>query len=387
MRVRCILLSVALIAVGTTVVGYLRLPGPGSGVVAKYDVVQGSPRIEPDYASLVIPPNFAPLNFVIRESGTDIHDSQGHHITVKSADPVVLIPEKRWRRLLSDNRGKEICIDVYTKRHNGTWQRFSPLIDTVSRDDIDRYMVYRLMPPLYSRYGKMGIFQRCLSSFWEKPLWLNRMSGNNCMNCHTFKKNNPDYMLMHMRGGKGKGTLIKQGKKVFKLNLETAFNKPGAFPAWHPSGTLVALSVNRVRQLFHATGEPREGFDRKSKIIMYNIETNTVSSPAALHNPGEMPTQPEWSPDGSCLYYCCAPQYPEDSIAAYYGFFTICAVFLIQPKRIPGESRKRFYPMRRPGSASLFPKFLPMENFCCAVCRPMGHFRYSGRGEISIFLI
>ena len=126
-------------------------------------------------------------------------------------------------------------------------------------------------------------------------------------------------MLMHMRGGKGSGTLIKQGKNVFKLNLTTAFNKSGAFPAWHPSGALVAFSVNRVRQFFHATGEPREGFDRNSKILLYHCAANAVSSPPALHNPNEMPTQPVWSPDGSYLYYCCAPQYPEDSLATYYA--------------------------------------------------------------------
>ena len=331
-----------------------------------------SPRIEPDYGSLVIPPDFAPLNFTIREPGisfyTDIHDAQGNHVIVKSGRPIVQIPRKGWKRLLSANRGKEIILDIYAKGNNGIWKRFDPLIDTVSCDDIDHYLVYRLMPPLYSRYGTMGIYQRTLSSFNEKTLWLNRMSGYNCMNCHTFKNNDPDYMLMHMRVGKGKGTLIKQGKNVFKLNTETAFNKPGAFAAWHPSGTLIALSVNRVRQFFHATDEPREGFDRKSKIIIYNLATNIISSPPALCNPHEMPTQPEWSPDGSYLYYCCAPQYPEDSIATYHTriFYNLCRICYSAEKDTWGEP-ETVLSHEKTGLSISFPKISPDGKFllCC----------------------
>jgi Tol biopolymer transport system component len=372
MRIRSILPSGAVIAAGAIAVGCWFIWRTSFDTVSRYDVIQASPRIDPEYGSLVVPPDFAPLNFIIREPGvgfyTDIHDSQGNHIIVKSVRPMVQIPEERWRRLLSQNRGREIFFDIYTKGNNGAWKRFAPCIDTVSHDDIDHYLAYRLMPPLYSRYGTMGIYQRTLSSFKEKPLWLNRMSGYNCMNCHSFKNNDPEYMLMHMRGGKGKGTLIKRGNNVFNLNTGTAFNKPGAFPAWHPSGAIIAFSVNRVRQFFHATGEPREGFDRKSKIIIYNLSTNTISSPPALHNPNEMPTQPEWSPDGSYLYYCCAPQYPEDSLATYYTriFYDLRRIRYWAEKDLWGEP-ETVLSHEKTGLSISFPKISPDGKFllCC----------------------
>jgi hypothetical protein len=368
MKLRNLRLGAPFFAAGALFVGC----ASDSNTITRYDTVQDIPRIEPDYTSLVIPPTIAPLNFIIRESGVrffiDIRDAKGDHITLKSGRPIVTIPENRWKRLLLCNKGKVLFIDVYVKGQNGVWKRFAPLVDTVSNDTIDPYLVYRLMPPLYTRYGKMGIFQRNLTSFEEKQLWLNRMSGNNCMNCHTFKNNDPDYMLIHMRGGKGKGTLIKQGKKVFKLNLETSFNKPGGFPAWHPSGALIAFSVNRVRQFFHATGEPREGFDRKSKIIVYHTVTNTISSPPALHNPAEMPTQPEWSPDGSYLYYCCARQYPEDSLEAYYThiFYDLCRIRYNAQKDAWGEV-ETVLSHEKTGLSVSFPRISPDGNvlLCC----------------------
>jgi hypothetical protein len=375
MKIRCILLRAALFAAGILGMGC----APGSDAIARYDSVQNTPLIEPDYRSLVIPFTIAPLNFIIREPGIrffiDIRDSQGNHVTLKSAHPIVHIPEKRWKRLLFYNKGKVIFIDVYAKGQNGAWKRFAPLVDTVSNDAIDPYLAYRLMPPLYRRYGTMGIFQRCLTSFEEKPLWLNRMSGNNCMNCHTFKNNDPDCMIVHMRGGKGKGTLVKQGKNVFKLNLETAFNKPGGFPAWHPSGGLVAFSVNRVRQFFHATGEPREGFDRKSRIIIYTIATNTISSPPALHNPNEMPTQPAWSPDGSYLYYCCARQYPEDSLAAYYTriFYDLRRIRYSAENNRWGEP-ETVLSHEKTGLSVSFPTISPDGNFLLCCMSPYGTF-------------
>ena len=37
--------------------------------IDKYDVVDRPARIYPDYSSTVIPPNIAPLNFMVKEEG------------------------------------------------------------------------------------------------------------------------------------------------------------------------------------------------------------------------------------------------------------------------------------------------------------------------------
>jgi hypothetical protein len=281
------------------------------------------PRITPDYSALVIPSNCAPLNFVIDEPGTGysirIRGSYGREININTQRPAVQISLHPWRELLSANSGGTISIEIYVHSASGMWKKYPSIIDTVSKDPIDQFLVYRLLPPLYTTYGKMGIYQRTISTFEEKPLWLNRMSENNCMNCHTFKHNDPDYFVAHMRGGQGNGTIIKQGKNIFKVNTATDFNKPAGYPAWHPTGNSIAFSVNTIRQFFHATGGNREGCDMGSKIILYDIQSNTIFSPAVLSNPAEMPTQPEWSPDGNFLYYCTAPAIPADSSASCFA--------------------------------------------------------------------
>jgi hypothetical protein len=276
------------------------------------------PHISPDYSGIVVPPAIAPLNFKIDEPGTGyavvIRGPRGKPLTLATRKPAVRLPPAAWRTLLAANQGQAIAVDIYGRSFAGTWKRFPSIVDTVSNDRLDRFLVYRLLPPLYTTYGKMGIYQRDLSSFEEKPLWLNRMSDDNCMNCHTFNRNDPDYFVAHMRGGPGNGTLISQGRNTFKVNTATDFNRPAGYPAWHPSGNSIAFSVNTIRQFFHATGGNREGCDMGSKIVLYHIRSNTISSPPSLSDPAEMLTQPEWAPDGSCLYYCSAPQFPIDSI-------------------------------------------------------------------------
>ena len=47
-----------------------------------------SPKIEPDYSDITIPPNIAPLNFIIKEEGSgfkaEVTSSDGYIISIKS---------------------------------------------------------------------------------------------------------------------------------------------------------------------------------------------------------------------------------------------------------------------------------------------------------------
>lgn len=291
------------------------LPLPPDDATAKGT----APLIDPDYTGVVLPVNIAPLNFTIRERGrrffTDIRDSSGTHIRIASASPHLRIPPGQWRTLLDRNRGKPLYIDIAVQDDHNAWKRYATISVLVAQEGIDRYCVYRLTPPLYTVAGDMGIYERDLSTFRERPIWLNRMSGRNCMNCHTFKNNDPDYMVAHMREGRGSGTFIKQKGIVSKVNTATDLTKPAGFPAWHPDGAVIAFSINKVRQFFHETGRNREGIDLVSDIILYDAATGVISSSPDLSSPDYLETQPEWSPDGRYLYFCRAPQFYLDSTA------------------------------------------------------------------------
>ncbi len=361
------------------IAGFVIVLWNNPGMIKEYSTIAEPPHIVPDYSSIVIPPNCAPLNFSIAESSAvffvDIHGSQGRHIAIWSRGGDISIPSGKWRTLLAANRGSAVTIDIYQKSREKTWSRFQPISDTVARDSIDDFLVYRLIPPLYTLYGKMGIYERTFSTFAERPLWLNRLSDNNCMNCHTFRNNDPDYMVAHMRGGPGNGTLVVRGGRAIKVNTETPFNKPAGFPAWHPNGNLIAFSVNTVRQFFHAVGDNREGFDKESKLILYNIAANTLTSTPALADPAFLTTEPEWSPDGRYLYYCRTPRFPVDSIYDYHTriFYDLMRIRYDGEKNTWGEPEP-VLTHEQTGLSISFPRISPDGKFLLCCMMPWGAF-------------
>jgi hypothetical protein len=270
------------------------------------------PIIQPDYSGIVIPPNIAPLNFFIQETGEEyivrVHSKNGDPIQIESNSGLIQIPMKQWNRLISENLGQELIEDICLRNQTGQWISFNPIVNRISQDSIDGYLSYRRFKPLFNLWQKMGIFQRCLENYDEKPILLNRLTKDNCMNCHNFWQNGTEKWLLHLRGGPGSAMLLVTDGKVKKIITKTKFNNHAAYPAWHPSGELIAFSVSNLDLFFHEAGECRDVLDRYSDIIIYDISTNTITTAPQISNPHRMEIWPAWSPDGKFLYFCSAPQ-------------------------------------------------------------------------------
>ena len=93
-----------------------------SGCAGKPGDIPGTERIasiDPDYTGITIPYNIAPMNFKITEEGTRFHvrftSSTGNNIEVSSKDGIIDIPEGKWKKMLQENKGNELNIDIYTK--------------------------------------------------------------------------------------------------------------------------------------------------------------------------------------------------------------------------------------------------------------------------------
>jgi hypothetical protein len=263
--------------------------------------------ISPDYTQTVIPPNIAPLNFVIKEKGSGfyikIYSKQGDTINIVSRKPDIMIPSSKWKKLLNMNAGNDIYFDIYAEETRGKWTKYPLISNHIARENIDSYLVYRLINPGYILWDKMGIYKRDIESFDESPVMVNNLADKNCMNCHSFCMNNPDKMLFHIRGSLG-GTILCINGDIKKINTGTKYTmSAGVYPAWHPGGKLIAFSVNKISQKFNSYGaEKIEVYDKSSDIILYDIDANMVTtspSVSTIHKE----SMPVWSPDGRYLYF------------------------------------------------------------------------------------
>ena len=270
------------------------------------------PRMSPDYSGIVIPPNLAPLNFKIEEPGVryrvELRSALGEPIILSSRSASVRIPPKRWRALLRANAGQPLYCKVAVQDPLTRWHQFETVTNLIAREEIDGFLAYRLLKPLYNTYVNLGIYQRDLRSFEERPVLQNQQFGGDCLNCHTFLNHRADTFAFNVRTFTQTNPMI-----LIWSNEATRVDKTMGYLSWHPSGRLLAFSANKLSMFFHTTGETRDVFDASSDLRIYRVDSNTVliPSPIALTNRNE--TWPAWSPDGRYLYYCSAPPMPVES--------------------------------------------------------------------------
>lgn len=277
---------------------------------------QNLPVIYPDYCNVTIPPNIAPLHFMIDEKGD-------HYITRISSPHQEWTGEgqkampslKQWRELTADAKGQSLQVEVYVEEGK-QWTKFKTFNLYVAEEDIDPYISYRLISPSYVTYKDLTINQRDLTSYDESVIYGNMMNTSvdkgQCINCHSYQNYNPERMQFHVREGYG-GTVIAYDGKLRKVNAKTdSLISSGVYPSWHPTLPLIAYSVNTTGQTFHTLDIQKiEVQDMASDLIIYDVDKNEVTRIKGDDN--EMEVFPWWSPKGDCLYYCSAHYERKDT--------------------------------------------------------------------------
>ena len=265
-----------------------------------------SPRIFPDYRDVTVPATIAPLNFTIDNAARlDVTLTGDDGSTLHVGGPMARFPQKAWKRMLAANTGASIQVDTYGLI-DGQWQQFLPFHLYVSEDPIDWGLAYRLILPSYEGMGKVGIYERELSSCRQREL-VSTEEVNGCINCHAFNRCDPEDMSLHVRGSYG-ATLIRQQAemKAFTTKTDSTISSC-VYPYWHPSGSYIAYSTNTTRQGFYQRAENiLEVFDYASDIVVYDIRNNQLLSSPLLKGDGAWETFPAFSPDGRTLYFCSA---------------------------------------------------------------------------------
>ena len=268
------------------------------------------PQIYPDYLGVTIPVNIAPLNFCMADEKallidaviTDRHGNSLH----AQGDESVDFDLDDWHQLLSQNQGDSLNITVSAKYDDG-WHSYRPFPIYVSPDSIDYGICYRLIAPGYEVWSKMGIYERDLSSFEERPL-IENTQFEGCVNCHSFNRGNPKDMSLHIRGKHGATLLRRDYGPVTAYDTKTDRTLGlCVYPYWHPSGRYIAYSTNKTNQLFHSASPNRiEVFDTASDLQVYDVERNELLLSPLLKQDSVYETYPVFSADGRSLYFCVA---------------------------------------------------------------------------------
>lgn len=268
------------------------------------------PDIYPDYTDISIPPNIAPLNFVVKEAAEKVYlkITGSHEGEMESfGKDRISFKEKKWKQLVSANQGGSLTFSLFTKQE-GCWIAWQDFSVQVENSPIDPYLVYRLIEPGYEKWHIVGIYQRSLENFEETPVIRNDMTGYGCINCHSFCNGDPEQFLFHMRAANNGTYIIREGE-IEKLRTKTDRTISNlVYPYWHPSGKYITASVNDTHQFFHAVKDKKmEVFDMESDVVIYDVENQTILSRASLLTKDAFETFPSFSPDGQWLYFCTTP--------------------------------------------------------------------------------
>ena len=276
----------------------------------QFETLDVAAALYPDYTNVTIPPNIAPLNFQLSDSDATAYvarfEGQGQEILVGAGrDGLVQVDTAGWRALLQASKGTDIAVSIYAKKPQG-WVMYKPHVLSVAQEDIDPYLSYRLIEPGYELYRQLGLYQRNLTNFVERPIYENNREyedgENHCINCHNYRNYSTEDMVFHVRSNHG-GTIVVHGDKASKVQIkDSTIITAGVYPSWHPKERLVAFSTNKTGQTFHVYHpEKIEVMDEASDLLLYDADKNEVCH--ILRSKALLETFPNWSPDGKWLYF------------------------------------------------------------------------------------
>ena len=158
------------------------------------------PQIFPDYIGVTVPAGVAPLNFDLPEEYSKVFakvsDKHGRSITAKGSYAGFNV--SKWHKLTESNVGDTLAVTVAGYK-DGKWEQFRTFMVFISKFPLNDYgMTYRKFAPGYETYSKIGIYQRNIHNFDEKPILEGTLLPGQCMGCHTANATSPDQFLFHL---------------------------------------------------------------------------------------------------------------------------------------------------------------------------------------------
>ncbi|MBO4721012.1 MAG: PD40 domain-containing protein [Prevotella sp.] len=329
--------------------------------------VDALPEIYPDYVGVTIPVGIAPLNFAMADEAfetidVEVKGTKGGSIHANGA--LADFDIDAWHQLLEQNKGATLTFTVCARK-DGQWIQYKDFSMDVSADPLEAWgITYRRIPPSYEMYSQMGLYQRDLSNFDETELLQNTRTPNQCVNCHTANRTNPDQYLFHVRGDHGATVIgsekVRRGEGE-KLELLQAKNDSirgsMVYPYWHPGGRYCAFSTNKTSQMFHTNMKNKriEVYDSSSDVFVYDTETHTILRDTLIMKKYWAENTPAFSSDGQWLYFTTALRqvYPTDYDQEKYS---LCRVSFDEKTGRIGEQVDTLINARETGKSVSWPR-------------------------------
>ncbi|MBN8216486.1 MAG: PD40 domain-containing protein, partial [Spirochaetes bacterium] len=341
----------------------------------------------PDLDQVCFPPNLAPPPFMIREKGHDfrvcLRGRAGRPVVFAAPKGAALVPRRAWRELVDRTPGGRIQLEVYVRHSAGPWRRFAPVFLELSTDPIDPYLAYRILGPAYHLWNELGLFQRHLETYEERPILRNRAIGHACINCHAFDRGRPDHFSFQFRPGSDRslkpGLVFVGPNGARRIDTRTAQTpQPPAYLSWSPGGALAVFSMNHIGQVIRSAAvEPRDVFDLASELAVYDASSGEAR-PTRLSPPDGLATFPAWAPDGRMLYFCRAFPPWKTNQAPLVGLIDKVRYDLVRAPYDPGSRSwgavETLVSAERTGLSASEPRVSPDGRFVLFCLSPWGAF-------------
>lgn len=333
------------------------------------------PDIYPDYVNITIPPNIAPLNFVIKSKpdAAQIKIIGSCDSLVESGGSEICFSEAKWKNFLSKEAGHKLTIKLAVLV-GAKWVAYKPFVWLVSHEEVDSYLSYRLIEPGYEVWSDIRICERNLTTFDERTLANNNQLDKSCMNCHIYGNQSAKLSMFHLRGKDG-GTILNRNGRLRKLKLKTDDMKSGAvYGGFHPSGRYGVFSTNVIIPEFHTLGNKRmEVYDTISDLIVCDFDKNRIVTSPVISRPDRLETFPVFSPDGKYIYFCTANKLvlPRDVKKMKYS---LCRIGFNSENQSFGTRVDTIWNARKEGKSVSFPRISPDGKFLLCTLSDYGTF-------------
>lgn len=316
------------------------------------------PTLFPDYTNITLPCNIAPLNFqlenavsisvIVRGKKTYRYDSHSHRLC---------FPLKRWKQMLSDEKGDTLSLSIYTevlqkKIHYKDFYWY------VSPDSIDRYLSYRLIEPAYEIWNMIQICERNVKNFSTRLLADNNITDRSCINCHTSNRAAHPTTFMHVRGTEG-GTVYSRNGQLRKINTKTEHTASAVYGEVSQDGRFGIFTTAEIIPILHSFRTERlEVFDKCSDLILLDFEQGTVTTHPSITGNEYQETFPCFSADNRTIYFCRAPYLPQPDSTRQMRYDLYSISFNPQTGQL-GDSIHEVYRASSEKKSVSFPKCSP----------------------------